>query len=67
MKKEQYNEKQWKKQLEFKKAYIKKHVKNLTLSLNDVTDKDIIAFLNSKESKAGYIKDLIRKDMNNGN
>lgn len=33
------------------------------LKLNVNTDRDIIEKLNSVESKQGYIKDLIRKDL----
>ena len=34
----------------------------LCLRLNKSTDKDIIEILESKESKSGYIKELIRQD-----
>ena len=51
----------------YNRQYNKAHVSNIKLSLNNNHDIDIITFLNSKESKSGYIKDLIRKDMNNGN
>lgn len=33
------------------------------LKLNTTTDKDIIDKLNAVESKQGYIKELIRKDL----
>ena len=35
----------------------------MPIRLNHNTDKDILKHLETKESKAGYIKDLIRKDM----
>lgn len=43
--------------------YNKKMRRNLTLSLNRKTDEDMIAFLENKENVGGYIKSLIRKDM----
>lgn len=49
-----------------KKAVAKYDAKNTTkmcIKLNKVTDKDIIDHLKEQESKQGYIKMLIRKDM----
>ena len=49
-----------------KKANAKSNKKNsviFPLRLNKNTDQDIILELETKYSKAGYIKDLIRKDM----
>jgi hypothetical protein len=46
-----------------KKKYNKKMQRNLTLSLNRKTDADVLAFLENKENITGYIKNLIRKDM----
>lgn len=43
--------------------YNKKMQRNITLSLNRKTDADMIVFLENKESIGGYIKSLIRKDM----
>lgn len=43
--------------------YNKKMILNLTVSLNRKTDDDIIVFLENKENKGGYIKSLVRKDM----
>lgn len=43
--------------------YNKKMIRNLTVSLNRKTDDDIIVFLENKENKGGYIKSLVRKDM----
>ena len=37
-----------------------------SLRLNFNTDQDIIEKLNSVESKAGYIKELIRQDIRRG-
>lgn len=38
-------------------------IRNLTVSLNRKTDADIIVFLENKENIGGYIKNLVRKDM----
>ena len=43
--------------------YNKKMIRNITLSLNRKTDADMIVFLENKESIGGYIKSLVRKDM----
>ena len=42
----------------------KEKTKCIQLRLNKKTDADIIAKLESVPSKMGYIKELIRKDMN---
>lgn len=43
--------------------YKNKMQRNITLSLNRKTDADMIAFLENKENMVGYIKSLVRKDM----
>ena len=43
--------------------YNKKMIRNITVSLNRKTDDDIIVFLENKENIGGYIKSLVRKDM----
>lgn len=43
--------------------YNKKMQRNITLSLNRKTDADMITFLENKENIVGYIKSLVRKDM----
>lgn len=43
--------------------YDKKHTKGVYLKLNKETDKDILKKLNEVDNKQGYIKSLIRKDM----
>lgn len=45
------------------KKYQEKNTRLMTIRLNLNTDADIIAKLESVESKQGYIKELIRKDM----
>lgn len=44
--------------------YNKEKTKTYLLRLNKETDKDIIEVLESVKSKQGYIKDLIRNDIN---
>lgn len=44
--------------------YNKKNSVLVPIRLNKQTDKDIIYHLETVNSKGGYIKDLIRKDMN---
>ena len=45
--------------------YNKENVKQLVLHLNTKTDKDIIDYISNKDNKTGYIKELIRADMEN--
>ena len=40
----------------------KKHYKRVTI-LVPYNENDLLSYLNSKDSKSGYILDLIRKDM----
>lgn len=44
------------------KAYQKKKIKQIKLSLNKDTDADIIEILDSKDNVQGYLKEMIRKD-----
>ncbi len=46
--------------------YDKKNCKPVYLKLNKKTDKDILEKLDSVESKQGYIKKLIRQDIEKG-
>jgi hypothetical protein len=43
--------------------YDKKNTKQMVLKLNLNTDADILAHLETRQNKQGYIKDLIRKDL----
>ena len=43
----------------------KENTKIIPVRLNLDGDKDIIQKLDEKENKAGYIKDLVRKDIKN--
>ena len=45
--------------------YDKSRCTRVNLKLNNNTDADIISKLDSVPSKQGYIKGLIRKDINN--
>ena len=42
------------------------HTTQVKLKLNDKTDADIIGWLNTRKNKQGYIKALIRGDMQRG-
>lgn len=42
--------------------YDKAHCKGFYMKLNKKTDADIIAMLDSKTNKQGYVKNLIRRD-----
>ena len=46
--------------------YNKENVKMIVLHLNITTDKDILDYLAKKDNKTGYVKDLIRADMEKG-
>lgn len=50
-------------QIKASNKYNKDKTKIIPLRLNLETDKDILDRLDQVESKAGYIKDLIRKDI----
>ena len=45
--------------------YDKTHTVGVYLKLNRSTDADILAWLDQKPNRQGYIKDLIRADMEN--
>lgn len=46
--------------------YHKAHTRLLTIRLVETTEQDIIQWLTSVPSKAGYIKSLIRADIDSG-
>lgn len=46
------------------RKYDAKNIKQVALRLNKKTDKDIIEHLETVQSKQGYIKGLIRDDIN---
>ena len=45
------------------KKYDEQNTIRLSLKLNKTTDADILEKLETVESKQGYVKDLIRKDI----
>lgn len=49
--------------LKANEKYLKANTKIVSLRLNYNTDKDIIQKLDEVNSKMGYIKELIRKDL----
>ena len=49
--------------LKANEKYLKANTKIVSLRLNYNTDKDIIKKLDEVHSKMGYIKELIRKDL----
>lgn len=48
----------------YQRKYKKFKYKQISLVLRIVEDDDVIEYLNQQESKAGYVKKLIRRDMN---
>lgn len=51
------------KQVKWSNDYNKKSTKTVLIRLNYNTDEDIIKQLDKVDSKMGYIKELIRKDI----
>lgn len=51
------------KQAKWSSEYNKKNTKTTLLRFNLNTDADILEHLEKQDSKLGYIKELIRKDM----
>lgn len=52
-------------QLKAGAKYDAKHTKQIKLKLNIETDADILKILETVGNKQGYIKELIRNDINN--
>lgn len=48
----------------YQRKYKKLKYKQVSILLRRGEDEDLIKYLNGKESKAGYVKELIRRDMN---
>ena len=53
-------------QLEYIKQYHKENHVRVSVMLSKKYDADIIAHLDKQESKSGYIKELIRADIQKG-
>ena len=51
------------KQVEAKKNWEKKNIRLYSFSCNRTYDADIIEFMEQKENKYGYLRSLIRRDM----
>lgn len=46
--------------------YDKKNTKSIMFKFNLTTDADILAFFETLDNRQGYVKELIRRDMNKG-
>lgn len=44
-------------------GYVKNNIKQVMILIHKEHDKDIIEWLDQQDNKSGYIKDLIRRDM----
>lgn len=55
------------KNYKYTKKYDEAHTTRVQLKLNNKTDADILAYLDSVENKQGTIKQLIRNEINRGN
>ena len=55
------------KNYKYTKVYDQNNTIKVSLKLNNKTDADIIAYLDSVENKQGTIKQLIRNEINRGN
>lgn len=53
-------------QARYNKEYTKKNIKIYTILLNRNTNADIIEYLDSKEHRQEYFKNLIREDIKKG-
>lgn len=45
--------------------YVRKNYKRYDFKVHNEKDADIVAFMETKENKQAYIRELIRKDMEN--
>lgn len=52
------------KKSEYDIQFQKDNIKQIKFNFNKVNDKDILDHLAKQENRQGYIKDLIRKDIN---
>lgn len=55
------------KQKKYAQEWQSKNTTQIKLRLNNNTDGDIIEYLSTLDNKQGYIKELIREDMNKQN
>lgn len=49
---------------EYQKRYVKAHYTNFTIVMKKGEDRELIAHLQTKKNKSEYIKELVRRDMN---
>lgn len=63
MEKKYTEEEAKKRKIDYIARYQKEHTKKVSLIFNKNTDAELISYLETKESKSGYIKELIYKDM----
>lgn len=52
-----------KKKLEYNKVYNKRTERTITLHFQKATDMDVIEKIQSQSNKVGYIRDLVRADI----
>lgn len=50
---------------EYQKQYVKTHYTNFTIVMKKGEDRKLIEHLKAKENKSEYIKDLVRRDLEN--
>ena len=48
---------------EYQKRYVKDHYTNFTIVMKKGEDRKLIEHLKAKENKSAYIKELVRRDM----
>lgn len=58
------NKKTSDKKLEYLAKYEKEKTRSIHLKFNLLTDADILDWLDTRDNKQGYIKELIRQDKN---
>lgn len=50
---------------EYQKRYVKDHYTNFTIVMKKGEDRELIEHLKEKENKSAFMKELIRKDLEN--
>ena len=50
---------------EYQKRYVKTHYTNFTIVMKKGEDRKLIEHLKAKENKSEYIKELVRRDLEN--
>ena len=53
------------KKSEYDKQYAKEKLQQIKLTLNKVTDAELLEWISKQPNKQGYLKELIREDMEN--